>query len=166
VLDGASALERACAARAGQGDVVHFACHGEFYPAQPWDSCLFLAAGPAGSPADDGKLRAAEVLGLDLARARLVTLSGCETGRGAVLAGDDTVGLGTAFLHAGAGALLVSLWRVEDRATSALMTAFYKKWMGERKDKVTALYEAKLELLRGAAPEPRQWGAFILTGEP
>ena len=80
--------------------------------------------------------------------------------------GDDPVSISTAFLHSGAGALLVSLWKVEDDATALLMEKFYSKWIREGSSKARALREAKLELSRGAFTHPRQWGAFVLIGEP
>jgi CHAT domain-containing protein len=114
----------------------------------------------------DGKLKASEVYGLDLRQSRLIALSGCETGRGRVSAADDAVSIAAAFLHAGAPSLLVSLWKVEDRATAALMKSFYGRWIGEGKDRARALREAKLDLARGEFPHPRQWGAFVLVGFP
>ena len=166
VLTGAEALEKACVSRSVGPDVVHYACHGEFYPARPWDSCLFLASGVATGPQADGRLRASEVLGLNLRGSHLVALSGCETAKVDVLPGDDTVSIGAAFLHAGAGALLASLWKVEDQATAALMRAFYERWVGEKNDKVHSLRQAKLALLRGEFRHPRQWSSFVLIGEP
>jgi CHAT domain-containing protein len=80
--------------------------------------------------------------------------------------GDDAVGIGTAFLHSGASSLLVSLWKVEDVATAALMKSFYQRWIRDGKDKGRALRESKLELIAGRFPHPRQWGAFVLIGEP
>lgn len=179
ILVGAEAAKGRTDDRAGHFDVIHYACHGEFYPERPWDSALFLAppslgagsvvalAGSVdGTRKADGRLRASEVYGLDLRRSRLVALSGCETGRGRTLPGDDTMGIATAFLHAGARSLLVSLWKVEDRATSALMRAFYRKWVDEGKRGAEALRESKLELLAGGFPHPRQWAAFVLVGDP
>ena len=178
-LVGPAAAESACIARARGRAVVHFACHGEFYPARPWDSALFLTPGadvgersrsgrarPPAAGRNDGRLTALEVFGMDLARTRLVTLSGCETGRMDVLPADDTISIGTAFLHAGAASLLASLWKVEDGATSALMQGFYRHWREGGKDKVEALRAAKMELLRGGFGKPHQWGAFVLLGEP
>ena len=111
-------------------------------------------------------MTALEVFGMDLGRARLVTLSRCETGLVNVLPADDTISIGTAFLHAGAASLLASLWKVEDQATSALMQGFYRHWMEGGKKKVEALRAAKLELLRGGFGRPHQWGAFVLLGQP
>src|SRR5262249_6543531 len=136
ILVGSRAVKSECQRFAPQFDVIHYACHGEFYPGRPWESSLFLAPeGQGGGPGGaDGRLRASEVYGLDLRRSRLVTLSGCETGKSQVFPGDDTVSIGTAFLHSGASSLLVSLWKVEDRATAALMKSFYRKWVQEGKD--------------------------------
>jgi CHAT domain-containing protein len=173
ILAGAAAVKADCLRFAPQFDVLHIACHGEFYPARPWDSALFLAgAGKTradpGQKADpiDGRLRASEVYSMDLRRSRLVALSGCETGRSQVFPGDDAVSLATAFLHSGASSLLVSLWKVEDQATAALMKSFYRKWIQEGKDKARALRESKLELLEGSFSRPRQWAAFVLIGQP
>ncbi|MEM7231712.1 MAG: CHAT domain-containing protein [Planctomycetota bacterium] len=169
VLFGEHARESALRSELRSADVVHVACHGAFYPARPWDSTLFLAKGAAGRgahpSAGDGYFRAREVYGLDLRGLRLVALSGCETGVADVAGGDDPAGLATAFLHSGAPALLVSLWKVDDRATSQLMQTFYRKWIDEKLDRSRALREAKLELLRGEFRDPKLWAAFVLVAE-
>ncbi len=162
VLAGDAALEEACVRLTRAADVVHLACHGEFFPSRPLDSTLYLTPGQS----SDGRLRTAEVFGIDLRRSRLVTLSGCETGRFDVRAGDEPVGLGTAFLHSGARALLLSLWRVEDEATAVLMERFYRTWLADTDvDRADALRRAKLSMIReGTFRHPRQWAAFVLVG--
>ena len=164
ILEGARARESTLRRLTGEADVLHIACHGEYYPARPWSSTLFLAA-DGGDPRSDGFLRAYEVYGLDLRGQRLVTLSGCETGLSDVAVGDDPSGLATAFLHSGASSLLVSLWKVEDRATAALMASFYRRWIDGGKARSTALREAKLELVRGGFSHPRQWASFVLIAD-
>ena len=166
--------------RSGRGayDVLHIACHGEFYGNRPWDSTLFLA--PESRVADasatatatrrvdrgrDGLLRAHEVYSFDLRGLRLVTLSGCETGVSDVSGGDDPAGLATAFVHSGASSLLVSLWKVEDQATAALMKSFYRRFVAEGRRPGAALREAKLDLLRGGFGHPRQWASFVLIAD-
>jgi CHAT domain-containing protein/tetratricopeptide (TPR) repeat protein len=103
-------------AAAPDARLIHFACHGHFSPHDPLGSGLKLA---------DRWLNVREICDLRL-RAGLVTLSGCETGRNVVTAGDELQGLSRAFLAAGAAALLVSLWTVQDEAALKLMTDFYK----------------------------------------
>ena len=80
-------------------------------------------------PSEDGRLEVHEIMELRL-KARLVTLSACETALGTsyfteLPAGDDFVGLTRAFLFAGSRSVLASLWKVEDRSTLELMEAFY-----------------------------------------
>ncbi len=101
-------------------------------------------------------------------RADLVTLSGCETGRNLITAGDELVGLLRGFFAAGARSALVSLWRVNDESTTNLMADFYRLWHAESSDRMplaAALREAQLTLRRQRA-HPAFWAPFILVGEP
>jgi CHAT domain-containing protein len=59
--------------------------------------------------------------------AELVVLSACRTGQGKATLGDDVVGFTRALLAAGACAVLVSLWPVDDVATSLFMGKFYRE---------------------------------------
>jgi CHAT domain-containing protein len=61
-------------------------------------------------------------------RGAQVTLSGGETGRAAVSAGDELLRLVRGILAAGASSLLVSLWPVHDERTADLMADFYDRW--------------------------------------
>jgi CHAT domain-containing protein len=72
----------------------------------------------------DGWLRAVDFHTLDLAGS-LVVLSGCETGVAQVGAGGEVEGLVRGVLASGAADLVVSLWRVDDAATAALMSRFH-----------------------------------------
>ena len=74
---------------------------------------------------EDGVLTAKEIAGMDLRDLDLVALSACQTGLGEIT-GDGVFGLQRGFKKAGAGALLMSLWKVDDTATQLLMTQFYK----------------------------------------
>ncbi len=99
----------------------------------------------------------------------LVVLSACETGRSGLGAGDELVGLARAFLYAGASALLVSQWSVEDAATAALMRHFYQALQAGA-GRAAALRSAQIELLSGrAAPDwachPFYWAGFQLIGD-
>ncbi|RLC75148.1 MAG: hypothetical protein DRI61_15410 [Chloroflexi bacterium] len=132
--------------------VIHLAAHGRFREDQPAFSYLELA---------DGRLLLWDIYRLQL-RALLVTLSGCETGKGQ-LRGSDRIGLSRGFLYAGAAAVLVSLWRVDDTATAHLMEAFYRNLLAGKR-KAEALRYAQLSLLYGKYPHPAHWAAFRLIG--
>jgi CHAT domain-containing protein len=113
---------------------------------------------------DDGILTAAEVARLRL-DADLVVLSGCETGTGQRTAAESVIGLGRAFLLAGARRVCGSLWKVEDAATEMLMTNFYNGLLARGLTTSHALRLAKLTLIRrGFAPF--YWAPFILIGSP
>ena len=79
-----------------------------------------------GPSPEDGILTAQEVAGLDLSEAEWVVLSGCDTGVGAILDGEGVLGLSRAFQIAGAGTLVLSLWKVEDDVTRSWMRELYE----------------------------------------
>lgn len=134
--------------------VLHLAVHGTYRLDEPDFSFLELG---------DGPIYFDDLLQHDLSY-ELVTLSACESGRSQVSAGDELIGLGRGFLFAGAGALLASLWRVDDAFTSALMDAFYKH-LGSGLSKASALRHAQCELLNDhPGLHPAFWGGFELIG--
>ncbi len=105
---------------------------------------------------DDGILTAEEVASLDLRETELVTLSACETGLGDVAAGEGVFGLQRAFQQAGARCVLASLWKVDDEATQALMTEFYRNLWQKKLGKPAALRAAKLKMIRDYNPASGQ----------
>jgi CHAT domain-containing protein len=117
-----------------------------------------------GAATEDGFLQAREVYHLKL-DADLVVLSACQTGRGPFIAGDGVQGLPRAFFAAGARAVLMSLWDVNDQWTAELMKAFYRH-LGAGLTQAAALRQAKLDLLSSEpSRDPRLWAALVLTGE-
>ncbi|MEU5992043.1 CHAT domain-containing protein [Spirillospora sp. NPDC047418] len=120
----------------GGVSVLHIACHGEFDAEQPARSHVLLAE----DDADDGLLTAERILGMALP-ADLVTLSACHSGAAHRRPGDELFGLTRTLIYAGASAVLVSLWAVDEVATGLLMYSFYKARNGG---------EGKAEALRTA----------------
>lgn len=158
-LRGAAATVPTFCEAAERADLIHVACHGFFSDQRPLASGLRLA---------DRWLTLRDVYQLRL-EARLVTLSGCDTGRGSVGAGDELIGLARAVLAAGSRSLLVSLWRVDDRITTEFMTRVYAGW--ETRPGAapvgaigTKLRRVQLEFLERHR-HPASWAPFILVGE-
>jgi CHAT domain-containing protein len=74
------------------------------------------------------------------------------------------VGLSRAFLSAGAGHVVATLWPVEDRATADLMEHFYERFTAGA-DAPAALAGAQRALLVAPATEhPFYWAGFVSVG--
>lgn len=155
LLNEEATLER-FSASVSSASTIHLACHGRYSRRSPMASGLRLA---------DRWLTVRDVYGLNLS-ADLVTLSGCDTGRNLVTAGDELLGLMRGFLATGVRSLLVSLWVASDAVTAALMGDFYRRWRGRRGtpiSKAEALRQAQLEAM-SRHPHPAFWAPFILVG--
>ena len=112
------------------------------------------------SNVEDGVLTADEISRMDLGNTKLVVLSACETARGKVEPIDGVFGLQRAFKRAGAGTIVMSLWKVQDDATSMLMTHFYEYLMsGEERHK--ALWKAMMDV-RDVYKDPYYWAGFVM----
>lgn len=98
----------------------------------------------------------------------LLVLSACETGVGAVDQTDGINSLARAFSYAGVKSTLLSLWKVDDYATSKLMSYFYRNLKdGATKDE--ALQNAKKQYLKNSSEteleHPYYWAGFVLNGD-
>jgi CHAT domain-containing protein/Tfp pilus assembly protein PilF len=146
---------------------VHFATHGLLNPKHPELSGIVLSRFNEQGEEQDGFLRANEVFNLNLP-AELVVLSGCQTGLGKDARGEGLVGLTRGFMYAGAARVLVSLWDVDDEATSKLMGRLYREMLGKRRlSPAAALREAQVSLWREKRwRAPYYWAGFTLQGEP
>ena len=114
----------------------------------------------ARSADDDGSLETSDVFSFPSLPA-LVTLSGCETEAG-LSHGNEWLGLGSAFLGAGARTVVASTTRVSDLAASILMKRFYR--LVRTTPKGEALRQAAL-LVRSYFPHPAHWASFLLLGD-
>lgn len=144
---------------------VHFATHGLVDVEQPEFSALALSMVDSQGHPQDGFLRLIDTYHLHL-KAELVTLSACETGLGKEIAGEGLVGLTGGFFYAGSKRVVVSLWKVNDRATAELMTEFYRGIFVKKMAPAAALQEAQLYLKKQKKwSAPYFWAAFQLQGE-
>jgi CHAT domain-containing protein len=145
---------------------ILFATHGFADPINPESSGIVLAQfNKQGKPQTPGTLRLGDIFNLDW-DADLVVLSACETGVGKDVQGEGLVGLTRGFMYAGAKSLVVTLWQVNDTATSQLMPQFYTTMLQQKTSPAVALRQAQLNLWRQDRwRNPYYWAAFTLQGE-
>jgi CHAT domain-containing protein/lipopolysaccharide biosynthesis regulator YciM len=144
--------------------LLHFSTHAMTDMADPNRSRILFTpeAGKRGSE----YLFWREVQALPLRGVELVTLSACDTEGGKLIRGEGIQSFSRAFLAAGAGATVTTLWRVADRPTAELMKIFYAH-LARGETKADALRAAKLSFLHSgsALSQPQFWAAFVLTGD-
>lgn len=117
---------------------------------------------PAGL--DDGILTSHEIANIDLTGLDLCVLSACQTAQGDI-SSEGVYGLQRGFKKAGARSILMSLWEVDDEATSFMMTEFYRQWITNGKSKYQALELAKQAVKSHAEKgwdDPDYWASFVL----
>jgi CHAT domain-containing protein/Tfp pilus assembly protein PilF len=165
-LDFDASLEVVRTARLEDFRILHFATHGFLAGSHPQYAGLVLSLVDERGQERRGFLSAADIFNLRLS-ADLVVLSGCRTGLGKVVAGEGVVGLTRAFLHAGSGSVVASLWRVDDAATAALMRRLYEGMLGSRRlSPAAALREAQLSIRSQRRWQaPFYWAGFQVQGE-
>ena len=141
-------------------DVIHLALHGYSDPEYPDRSALLFA--PDRARGEGGLLQIRDIRDLHL-RAKLVTLSACDTGVGPV--GESGVAnIVNAFIEAGADSVVSTLWELEDQPTEHLMKMFYGG-LAEHESKVKALRDAQLDMIGSGLP-PYYWASFQVVGDP
>jgi CHAT domain-containing protein len=113
-----------------------------------------------GIESEDGVLTAQELSNTDLRKAKLVVLSACETGLGDIKGSEGVFGLQRGLKQAGAGSIIMSLWRVPDKETSEFMQVFYSNLLS-MKDIRKAFVSTQKTMQKKY--DPYYWAAFVLV---
>jgi CHAT domain-containing protein len=151
---GESATRDAVLAAIGGVDIVHIASHASFDTYDSFKSSVVLANG--------SKIDVDDLLATNL-RARMVVLSGCQTGLQSVAGGEELHGLVRALQYAGAESVVVSLWNISDETCGKLMASFYRRVVENGEKPSSALREAMIEL-RSNHPATYHWAPFMVYG--
>lgn len=153
--------------------LLHLSTHGIFIKnseiVNPMEKSLILLSGANESirqKKGDGVISGLELAGLNLHGTELVVLSACETGVGEIEEAEGISGLSKAFMKAGAKNIVMSLWSVDDKATSKLMEYFYQN-IKNGDDYTIALNKAKRTMIqsqKNSEMHPYFWSGFIGSG--
>ncbi|MEL6388516.1 MAG: CHAT domain-containing protein [Bacteroidota bacterium] len=141
--------------------VVHFSGHAIANSTASEQSYLALSSG---SSLQD-RLLLGELYTMSTS-AQMVVLSACKTGIGQIIKGEGAESLARGFLYAGAKSVLNTLWSVDDRATSHIISGTYAN-LREGYTKSISLQQAKLAYLDKAESyeqHPYYWAGIVVTG--
>lgn len=171
LITGADGIEESFKALSGgKHSIVHVATHGYYCQSEnasvlrsesvKMDEAMdnsglvfsganqYLAGIKGDAALDDGLLTSREIALMDLSAADLVVMSACDTGAGRTTS-EGVMGLQRGFKLAGANTLIMSLWKVNDEATAAMMSAFYRH-LTAGKDKRSAFNSAREEICKSS----------------
>jgi len=108
---------------------------------------------------NDGMLYAEEIAALDMLNTDMVVLSACNTALGEYSL-NGVLGLQRAFKKAGCKTIVMTLWKVNDKATSMFMTTFYENLFSGA-SKHDAFTKAQMAV-RKEYDDPYYWAPFIM----
>jgi CHAT domain-containing protein/tetratricopeptide (TPR) repeat protein len=157
--------ETAMSSEVSRAQIVHFATHGFLDSEHPELSGIVLTMTDRNGAKTNGLMPLPDIYSLDLS-AELTVLSACQTALGKEIKGEGLVGLTHSFMSAGAKSVVASLWKVDDRATAALMADFYEGMLQKGMTPAAALRSAKMKMIREKQwSAPYYWAGFVLQGE-
>lgn len=148
--------------QASHANVLHLAMHAQLNDSSPEYSHLTFYQ----EKTKDPNLYIFELFGLELA-CNLAVLSACNTGTGKWIHGEGLMSLARGFSYAGCPSLVVSLWQVDDEATSSIMTTFFQELAADQ-HMDQAIRQAQLTYLAQGDPltaHPYFWAGWKLLGK-
>lgn len=147
-----------------KASVIHIAAHGD-----PSRGEIFLAPNPDPTranrlPSEEEYMLTCEDISELRLQARVVVLSCCQSGQGDIKA-EGVVGIARTFLGAGARAVIVSLWAIDDDATLRFMELFYNH-LYQNMSVCKALQQTMILMqANDALNTVSKWAPFCLIGE-
>jgi len=157
--------ETAMNARLGEYQIIHFATHGFLDSEHPELSGIVLTTVDKNGVEKNGVMSLHDIYNMNLS-AELTVLSACQTALGKDIKGEGFVGLTHSFISAGSRSVVASLWKVDDRATAALMEDLYQSMLQKGMSPAAALRAAKLKVMQDQRwRNPYYWAGFVVQGE-
>ncbi len=141
----------------------HLATHGISDPGDASRSAILLSA--TENDPGSGWLRGYEISQMHLP-IDFAFLSACESGQGEYLPGEGVLSLSRSFLLAGCRAVVITGWKVDDRASVGFVRRFYES-LHKGATVATSLTMAQREYINSARPlyrHPYFWATYRVVG--
>lgn len=137
--------------------IAHLATHATCNDTLPFQSRIHM---------EDGPLYAYEIYNIPQ-NLNLAVLSACQTGDGVLKKGEGLMSLARAFISSGSKSVITSLWNVNDKKSTTIMSSFYTHlWAGKSVNQ--SLGKAKRDYLNNTSSvvqaHPYYWATFIAIG--
>jgi len=133
------------------GGFVHIATHASRSSENPLFSRIMM---------QDGPFFPFDLFGAGI-KARLVTLSGCQTAAPGIYYG-NSFSLAKAFYTGGADSVLASLWPISDKVSLIFMTEFYKALRNTKN--ISTAFQKALNETCAINDNPAFWAPFVMLG--
>lgn len=157
------ATEDAFKQNAGRFGIIHLATHVILDDKEPLYSKFIFSKKPGSD--EDGFLHLYELYYMKL-HANMAVLSACYTGTGKSVKGEGMMSLARGFAYTGCPSVVMSLWAIDDKSTSAIVSRFYEG-LAQGRSKDAALRDAKLSLINSRDPvlsNPYYWAGLVTIG--
>ncbi|MBK7426309.1 MAG: CHAT domain-containing protein [Saprospiraceae bacterium] len=149
-----------------EASILHFGTHAISNKEKPLYSGLVMGCNQNENKSEYDFITAAELYGMRIP-AKLTVLTACQTGSGKFESGEGVISLAHAFHYAGCPSTLMTLWSVDDQASSNIALTFYKN-LKQGLSFSESLRNAKMEYLdqnKGSVHNPLYWGGLVLIGQ-
>ena len=144
--------------------LIHLGTHGILNDKSPMMSYLIFSKSEQDT-LEDGYLHTYEVYNQKI-NAELAVLAACQTGVSNIEGGESIQSLSHAFTYAGCPSVVMSLWKIDEKANAEILNQFYEG-LNKRQLKSKSLRDAKLSFIENAPPElkhPYYWSGLVLIG--
>lgn len=112
------------------------------------------------SGTNKGIITSYEISHMNLSNTQLVVLSACDTADGFTNNIEGLYGLQYAFRRAGAGAMLLNLWKVSDAVSYLFMREFYRSLF--LCHDIDQAYAEAIDMVKKQHSDPYSWAGFVL----
>ena len=142
--------------------LIHIAAHGDAERGEI--ACAPNPSSPQVPMKEDYMLTIEDIAKVRI-RAKLVVLSCRHSGKGEIMKAEGVMGIGRAFIAAGARSVLVSLWRLNDESTKEFMTRFYGQLVRDKVSASEALHQTMKWMRKFEQYDESDWAPFVLIGD-